>query len=132
MAGSGRDHSSFKTFQVHDRNPTRSCSGTEDTLARSPRALRKMPASNPFLGGTLTRPARTHRRQTNDEDEVATACSSVAGVELLLLLYILYLYYNIIIVRYHKYTNVFRDVVFMSGFRYAIVFFYYNIYTHFS
>lgn len=88
MAGSGRDHSSFKTFQVHDRNPTRSCSGTEDTLARSPRALRKIPASNPFLGGTLTRrPAHTHRRQTNDEDdEVATACSSVAGAELLLLL----------------------------------------------
>lgn len=93
MAGSGRDHSSFKTFQVHDRNPTRS---TEDTLAQSPRALRKMSASNPFLGGILTRLAHTHR-QTNDGDEVVTACSSVAGVELLLLLYI-YLCYNIIIV----------------------------------
>jgi hypothetical protein len=53
-AGSGRDHSSFKTLQVHDRNPTRSSSSTEDTLARSPRALRQMFASNPFLGAAHT------------------------------------------------------------------------------
>lgn len=36
----GRGHSSFKTFQVHDRNPARS---NQDTLARSPWALGKCP-----------------------------------------------------------------------------------------
>jgi len=81
-----------------------------------------------------TRPPTRPSRQTNDEHEVATACSSVAGVKsyYYCYIYICICYNNIIIVIIS--TSVFRGVIFMSVFLYAIEFYilYNNLYTIFS